>query len=199
MGDAATLTTTTMPSPLGPLQLFAAGDQLVGLYMSEPRAIPAIDERLRVAGGGDPADSAGGSPQRGESAPREIERRSEVLVHTIAQLTEYFAGARQVFDLPLALRGTEFQQRVWQTLLDIPHGATWSYGELARAIGKPSASRAVGAANGKNPISIIVPCHRVIGTNGDLTGYGGGMPAKRWLLGHERAPVMRNATLALPL
>lgn len=168
MADAATLT-TTMPSPLGPLQLFATGDQLVGLYMSEPPAIAAI------------------------------ERRSDVLVRAIAQLTEYFAGARRVFDLPLALDGTAFQQRVWQTLLDIPHGATWSYGELARAIGKPSASRAVGAANGKNPISIIVPCHRVIGANGDLTGYGGGMPAKRWLLAHEHAPVMRNATLALPL
>ena len=168
MADA-TLTTTTMPSPLGPLQLFAADAQLVGLYMSDPPALAAVA------------------------------RRSEVLVQTIAQLTEYFAGARRIFDVPLGLHGTEFQQRVWRTLLDIPHGTTWSYGELARAIGKPSASRAVGAANGKNPISIIVPCHRVIGANGDLTGYGGGMPAKRWLLGHERVRLKDTATLALPL
>lgn len=101
------------------------------------------------------------------------------------QLDEYFAGERREFDLPLAPRGTGFQERVWRALLAIPFGVTRSYGELARTIGRPSASRAVGAANGKNPIAIIVPCHRVIGANGTLTGYGGGLPIKRWLLEHE--------------
>jgi methylated-DNA-[protein]-cysteine S-methyltransferase len=117
-----------------------------------------------------------------------------VLDETARQLREYFAGTRQTFDLPLAPRGSGFQELVWQTLLKIPFGETWSYGQLAKHIGRPSASRAVGTANGANPISIIVPCHRVIGANGTLTGYGGGLPAKRWLLAHEGAP---GATLDL--
>ena len=102
------------------------------------------------------------------------------------QLAEYFAGDRTAFDLPLHPTGTAFQQRVWAALREIPYGETRSYGVQASAIGAPvSASRAVGTANGQNPISIIVPCHRVIGANGALVGYGGGLPAKRWLLGHE--------------
>src|ERR1700690_2867719 len=101
------------------------------------------------------------------------------------QLAEYFAGARRVFDLPLALHGTPFQQRVWRALTEIPYGETWSYGQLAKRIGNPKASRAVGLANGSNPISILVPCHRVIGADGSLTGYGGGMERKQWLLRHE--------------
>jgi methylated-DNA-[protein]-cysteine S-methyltransferase len=104
---------------------------------------------------------------------------------TVAQLAEYFAGARRTFNLPLALRGTPFQERVWKMLTEIGFGETWSYGELAKRIGNPQASRAVGLANGANPISIIVPCHRVIGANGTLTGYGGGLERKRWLLSHE--------------
>ena len=102
------------------------------------------------------------------------------------QLREYFDGTRRVFDLPLAPEGTAFQRIAWRALEAIPYAETRSYGEQARAIGRPAASRAVGAANGKNPISIIVPCHRVIGASGDLTGYGGGMDAKRWLLAHEQ-------------
>jgi methylated-DNA-[protein]-cysteine S-methyltransferase len=101
------------------------------------------------------------------------------------QLREYFAGERRVFELPLAAEGTEFQQRVWQALMALEFGQTCSYGELARAIGQPSSSRAVGAANGRNPLSIVVPCHRVIGSDGSLTGYGGGEANKRWLLEHE--------------
>jgi len=101
------------------------------------------------------------------------------------QLAEYFAGRRRTFDLPLHLAGTAFQQQVWAALLDIPYGQTTSYGKTAAAIGSPSASRAVGLANGQNPIPIIVPCHRVIGADGSLTGYGGGLDAKRWLLAHE--------------
>jgi methylated-DNA-[protein]-cysteine S-methyltransferase len=98
------------------------------------------------------------------------------------QLAEYFAGTRQEFDVPLKLTGTPFQRRVWQELTRIPFGTTITYGELARRIGQPTASRAVGLANGRNPISIIVPCHRVIGTSGKLTGYGGGLSVKQRLL-----------------
>jgi methylated-DNA-[protein]-cysteine S-methyltransferase len=91
-----------------------------------------------------------------------------------------------VFDVPLAPQGTPFQHRVWDALVEIPFGVVRSYGQLAQAIGRPTASRAVGAANGRNPIAIIVPCHRVIGANGELTGYAGGLPIKRWLLEHEQ-------------
>ena len=94
-------------------------------------------------------------------------------------------GTRREFDLPLRLQGTMFQTRVWRELTEIPYGQTWSYGQLAKRIDKPSASRAVGLANGRNPISILVPCHRVIGADGSLTGYGGGIERKRWLLAHE--------------
>lgn len=100
----------------------------------------------------------------------------------MAQLEAYFAGRLRVFDLPLAPRGTTFQQQVWRALRAIPYGTTLSYGDLARRIGKPSAVRAVGAANGRNPIAIVIPCHRVIGADGSLTGFGGGLPIKRALL-----------------
>lgn len=105
----------------------------------------------------------------------------------VAQLTEYFAGQRQHFDLPLAARGTSFQRSVWQALQRIPFGTTCSYQDIADTIGNPKAVRAVGAANGSNPIPIIVPCHRVIGRNGSLIGFGGGLPRKEWLLRHEGA------------
>lgn len=102
------------------------------------------------------------------------------------RLRAYFAGELDAIDsLPVVFTGTEFQNRVWAALREIPCGETWSYGELARRIGKPSAVRAVGLANGANPIAIVVPCHRVIGSNGTLTGYGGGLERKRWLLAHE--------------
>ncbi len=143
-------------SPLGTLHLCARGDELVALAL----------------------------PDR--PAPDAPTGKSAVLARTARQLDEYFAGKRRDFDLPLAPEGTAFQQRVWRELLTIPYGDTWSYGELARAIGRPAAARAVGAANGKNPIAIIVPCHRVIGANGTLVGYGGGLPVKTWLLEHEQ-------------
>lgn len=104
----------------------------------------------------------------------------------ISQLKSYFAGDLEDFDLPLAPEGTPFQLKVWKDLCDIPYGETISYGELARRIGNPSASRAVGLANGANPIPIVIPCHRVIGSNGKLTGYGGGLPIKEKLLALER-------------
>jgi methylated-DNA-[protein]-cysteine S-methyltransferase len=152
-----TLSMNTFASPLGLMTLYSRDDELVGAYL--PTRAPVIAA---------------------------LERRCDVLAATAAQLGEYFAGKRLEFDLPLGGRGTGFQERVWRALVAIPFGTTCSYGEIARSIGRPSASRAVGAANGKNPISIIVPCHRVIGSTGELTGYGGGMPAKRWLLDHER-------------
>ena len=99
-----------------------------------------------------------------------------------AQLAEYFAGERTRFDLPLVLRGSPFQVRVWQALLEIPYGRTATYGEIARHVGRPSGARAVGLANGRNPIAVVVPCHRVVGADGSLTGYGGGLERKRRLL-----------------
>jgi len=132
----------------------------------------------------------GGTPDGITSLFFVEERRSDVTsnvvcAEAIIQLAEYFAGTREDFDLPLTLEGTEFQQQVWRELQSIPFGQTVSYGDLARSIGKPSAVRAVGSANGDNPVSIIVPCHRVIGSDGGLTGYGGGLERKQWLLKHE--------------
>ena len=109
----------------------------------------------------------------------------EALAFAREALEEYFAGTRTAFDLPLNPRGTPFQLAVWRELSQIPYGETISYGELARRVGDPGAARAVGAANGANPLPIVVPCHRVIGANGNLTGFGGGLPNKRWLLALE--------------
>ena len=147
-------------SPIGRLLLTSDGTALTGLYMEPSRKAQCTDgwmEDVTVA----------------------------PLSATVRQLTEYFEGTRREFDLPLRLQGTTFQTRVWRELTEIPYGQTWSYGQLAKRIDKPSASRAVGLANGRNPISILVPCHRVIGADGSLTGYGGGIERKRWLLAHE--------------
>ncbi|MFQ2198844.1 methylated-DNA--[protein]-cysteine S-methyltransferase [Aeromonas hydrophila] len=116
----------------------------------------------------------------------EWQRDDQALAPFIEQFAAYFAGRLHRFDLPLAARGTPFQQSVWRALGDIPYGETVSYLEIAQAIGNPKAVRAVGAANGRNPLSIIVPCHRVIGRSGELTGYAGGLPIKRWLLALEQ-------------
>lgn len=156
----------TVRSPVGALQLYADASALIALYL------PDHVHPSRLAG--DP---------RAESP---------ILARATDQLAEYFAGTRTRFDLPLAPRGTPFQLMCWRALLEIDYGATTSYGALAGAIRRPSASRAVGAANGRNPISIIIPCHRVIGATGELTGYGGGLPAKRWLLDHEARPATRS-------
>jgi methylated-DNA-[protein]-cysteine S-methyltransferase len=147
-------------SPIGRLLLTSDGSALTGLYMEPSRK----------------AQSTVGWTEDATVRP---------LSATLRQLTEYFAGTRRKFDLPLRFQGTPFQQRVWRELTEIPYGETWSYGELAKRIDKPGASRAVGLANGRNPISILVPCHRVIGADGSLTGYGGGLERKRWLLAHE--------------
>lgn len=120
-----------------------------------------------------------GPPSRADS--------SWILDKAMMQLTEYFAGARTEFDLPLTPKGTDFQRRVWSELQHIPHGSTASYLSISKAIGDVKAIRAVGLANGKNPIAIVIPCHRVIGSDGSLTGYAGGLWRKEWLLRHEGA------------
>lgn len=150
---------TVTDSPLGALLVARDDIGLTALYLSTGRhATDAAPDWVR--------DDAGFDDVR-------------------TQLDGYFAGERTTFELPLHALGTAFQQRVWAALVKIPYGETASYGATARLIGAPTASRAVGLANGQNPISIIVPCHRVIGADGSLTGYGGGLPAKRWLLAHE--------------
>lgn len=149
-----------LDSPLGPLLLLGDARSLAALYMLGHRHQPPL--------------------------PAGCERNDAAFGEVSAQLTAYFSGERTEFSVPLSARGTEFQRKVWQALSDIRYAETESYGQLARRIGSPSASRAVGLANGRNPISIIVPCHRVIGANGSLTGYGGGMQRKQWLLEHER-------------
>jgi methylated-DNA-[protein]-cysteine S-methyltransferase len=147
-------------SPIGPLTLVATDGALSGLYMETQRHLPdATSFGVRDDG---PFDDV------------------------TRQLAEYFAGERTDFDLPLHLEGTGFQRQVWAGLQDIPYGETWSYGQLAARIGSPGASRAVGLANGRNPIGVIVPCHRVVGANGRLTGYGGGLERKQFLLDLER-------------
>ena len=153
----------TIDSPLGALRLFARGDALTGVYLPVQAA---------------PAATPGTLP---------------VLERAAAQLAAYFLGERTAFDLPLAPEGSAFQRKVWEELQKIPFGVTRSYGELAHALEMPTGARAVGSANSRNPISIIVPCHRVIAGSGALTGYAGGMAAKRWLLDHELAALRRCA------
>ena len=151
---------TTNDSPVGPLTLVSTDGVLSGLYMHEQRHRP-------------PFETFGEPDARPFGA-------------AVEQLREYFDGDRTDFDLPLSLRGTPFQRSVWNELTKIPYGETISYGELAAHLGNPDASRAVGLANGKNPVCVIVPCHRVVGSNGDLTGYGGGIERKEHLLAFER-------------
>ena len=147
---------TTMDSPIGELTLTGNGVALTGLYM-----------------------------ERREAPRPDWVRDDERLGEARRQLEAYFVGELTTFDLPLAPRGTPFQEKVWEALRTIPYGKTASYRDIAVQVGNPTAVRAVGAANGRNPISIIVPCHRVIGADGSLTGYGGGMERKRWLLDLE--------------
>lgn len=115
-----------------------------------------------------------------------IQEETELILNCKIQLEEYFAGKRKNFDLPLAPKGTDFQKKVWKALTDIPYGETRTYGEIAAVVGNPKAARAVGMANNKNPIGIIVPCHRVVGADGKLVGYAGGMEKKEWLLNLEQ-------------
>ncbi len=153
-------THSIMMSPIGPLTVVERDGGLAAVYMAEHAHAPDVE------GLGERVDDA--------------------LPEATRQLQEYFAGERTEFDLPLNPAGTEFQRQVWAVLSTIPYGETWTYGELAAALGRPSAARAVGMANGRNPISIVVPCHRVVGSSGKLTGYAGGVERKDFLLRLER-------------
>jgi methylated-DNA-[protein]-cysteine S-methyltransferase len=157
---------TTLDSPVGALSLVATDEALVALVWR-------MQSLTRV-----PFEEAVETPNH------------PVLRESTRQLREYFAGTRKQFELPLDFRGTDFQRSVWSALLEIPYGETRTYGQIAARIGNPTAVRAVGAANGRNPIAIIAPCHRVIGMSGDLTGFGGGLDAKAFLLSLE-APQAR--------
>ena len=152
---------TTIDSPVGPLSIAASGD-----------ALHAIEFRKSSH----PANRDGW-----------VDGDNAILRKARRQLDEYFAGKRHAFDLPLAPQGTDFQRKVWTTLASIPYGKTISYAQLASRVGKPTAMRAVGAANGRNPLPIVLPCHRVIGADGSLTGFGGGLPTKQFLLKMEGA------------
>lgn len=132
------------------------------------------------------------------SKPLENLHISDTEIHdsvndAITQLDEYFTGSRRDFDLPLDLRGTEFQVAAWRALADIPYGHTASYGQQAASIGRPKAVRAIGGANGRNPVAIVLPCHRIVGADGSLTGFGGGIAVKKWLLDHEHS-MLHSAT-----
>jgi len=159
---------TCIETPIDPILLTSDGTALTGLYMDLDHLGPRVRKDW---------------VRSDDAAP---------LTEAKRQLALYFEGKLTRFDLPLAMSGTPFQQQVWEELKSIPYGATISYGELARRIGQPSASRAVGMANGRNPVGIIVPCHRVIGANGKLTGYGGGLPRKEALLSFEASVSARG-------
>ena len=161
------------PSPLGPLTLSASEGAITEILFADQTPRTAI----RAAE---------------DSATREDER---VLDRARAQLDAYFEGTRTSFDLPLRPQGTEFQRTVWTALRTLGHGTTCSYAALARQLGRPEAARAVGAANGRNRIAIVIPCHRVIGASGTLTGYAGGLSIKAWLLDHERRAARLDAAL----
>lgn len=157
---------TTTTSPIGTLLLTGDDTGLAGVWMEDQRhALPV-----------DPSWTEDATP----------------FAAALAQLAAYFAGDLRTFDLPLAGAGTPFRQKVWAALRDIPYGTTTSYGVLAAAVGSPGAARAVGLANGRNPLSVVVPCHRVVGSSGALVGYGGGLDRKRWLLDHEAAVLARD-------
>ena len=176
---------TVLDSPVGPLTVVAADGRVAGIYMKlarrppQPAVIgePAADLQAAV----DPAAGADPDARSDQDAGAD-----PVLAVAARQLRAYFDGELTDFDLPLTLDGSEFQRTVWAGLQTIGYGETISYGQLADRIGQPAAARAVGLANGRNPVSIVVPCHRVIGADGSLTGYGGGLDRKRYLLGLEQ-------------
>ena len=154
-----------MKSPVGKLKLVASSNALIAVLWQEER------------------------PNRVKLGTMNLDPQHPILIEAERQISEYFVGERIDFDLPLQLDGTEFQRKVWRALREIPFGETKSYQDLARAVGSPKASRAVGAANGKNPFSIVVPCHRVVGADGALTGFAGGLETKAALLALEARPV----------
>jgi methylated-DNA-[protein]-cysteine S-methyltransferase len=180
-------TALLVESPVGTLELTAAAGALTGIRLprTSRRAaptrplppVPVPPSRL-ARGADDPARQGSGDQDARDGS-------AAVLEEARRQLGEFFAGERRAFDLPLSPRGTAFQRTVWESLRSVGYGQTTTYGELAHAMGKPAAARAVGAALGQNPLPIVVPCHRVIGATGDLTGFGGGLAMKRFLLDLE--------------
>lgn len=172
--DAARLRATWIETPLGPMLAIAGDEGLQLLEFVDGRTLETELTRLRGTLGR--AIVLGDHP---------------MLTQTAMQLREYFAGARQQFEIPLRQHGSPFQRRVWSALCEIPYGETRSYGDIANRVGSPAAVRAVGTTNGQNQIAIVVPCHRVIRSDGSLCGYGGGRWRKQWLLDHERAPQVR--------
>jgi methylated-DNA-[protein]-cysteine S-methyltransferase len=185
---------TILPTPLGDMLALSSDEGLCALEFTTVKGRARGEERLSRL-----------NARLGRWFPPHqiVDGETAVIARTRRWLDEYFAGtAAGIQDIPLDMRGAPFEKRVWIALQAIPPGQTTSYGAIAQALASPGASRAVGAANGANPIAIIVPCHRVIGANGDLTGYGGGMPAKRWLLEHEgvlspEASGLRQSSLPL--
>ena len=149
-------------SPLGNVLLVATGDGLRGVYFHDQKYVPTVDPAWK----------------RDDDAP--------LLRAARRQIDEYFSGARDRFDLPLAPVGTPFQRAIWNAIAEVPRGATRTYTQLAARVGRPDCARAAGSATGRNPLSIIVPCHRIVGSDGSLTGYAGGLDRKRYLLAHEQ-------------
>lgn len=178
-------------SPLGPLTVVVDGEEVTGLYLDGQRHLPAASSLGPRAGRG--ADHAGPGADHAGTRPHNVEAGGAVLAEVEApglaaaarQLRDYFAGELTEFSLSLRLEGSPFRRQVWEALRHVPYGEVVTYGELASLAGRPGAARAVGMAVGHNPISIIVPCHRVIGAGGALTGYAGGIDRKRWLLALE--------------
>jgi O-6-methylguanine DNA methyltransferase len=175
------LSRTSITTPIGDMLALASDQGLCALefiHVKKRQATPATEERLTRLN----------ARLRRWFPPHDIvDEDSPVLARTRTWLSRYFDGAAaEVGDLPIEMHGAPFEKRVWRALLEIPAGKTMSYGGIAKQLGSAGASRAVGAANGANPIAIIVPCHRVIGSSGSLTGYGGGLDRKTWLLNHER-------------
>ncbi len=164
------LTYRSAESPIGALTFWGNDGVLRGLFMEDQRYAPVSHDSWRE-------DQDG-------------------FARAVEQIGEYFAGGRRMFDFPMEPGGTTFQRRVYDALARIPYGETRSYGQVATDLGRPGAARAVGHANGRNPIAIVVPCHRLVGSTGALTGYGGGLDRKRWLLGHERAVAADNGQRA---
>ncbi|HZS86107.1 MAG TPA: methylated-DNA--[protein]-cysteine S-methyltransferase [Chloroflexota bacterium] len=167
-GPETVLSHATLATQVGRLHLYGTADGLMTVVLPNESREAAERRLCRLLG------------------PLAVDDDVAAHERALQQLAEYFAGRRQAFDLPLAMLGTPFQQRVWQAVAAVPYGQTRSYGEIARAIGRPAAVRAVGAANGANPLPPIIPCHRLIGADGGLTGYGGGLGMKAWLLELER-------------
>lgn len=158
---------SSLKSPLGPIDLLSTSRGLAAVWLGEGRSRSEQWVRRTFPNGSTVREGADDEAMR--------------------QIREYFEGRRRIFDLPLDLRGSSFQKAVWTTVERVPYGRTASYSEIAVLLGRPKACRAVGAANGANPIPIVIPCHRIVGANGSLTGYGGGVSSKRWLLVHEGA------------